>query len=166
MFAALVVAGGAAAYMSMRDSIVREDVGDNAALRPLQEQLADFPGCNIRYRTHHRMSDTTVLLGGCGESAAHASISVPSGWRFPDLAFEATRDAANRRWRIYVDKSKVPLDTLVTALGKLAPAVMTDGAAALKKSDESDHAWQQGQGDREKSAADRADKNRASYDGH
>ncbi|HEY0194367.1 MAG TPA: hypothetical protein VGC42_24810 [Kofleriaceae bacterium] len=161
--AALVVVGGAAAYMSMSDQIAREDVGDNAALGPVQDQLAGFNGCEIEYRTHHRMSNTLVQLASCGEPRSTAHVTVPADWKFPDLVFEARRDNARRRWRIYVDKSRTSLDTLVAALSKVAPVIVGDGNAQLQKAQAGDRAWRDGEADRDKAAHDQTDQNRASY---
>lgn len=162
-FGVFVVVGGAVAYMSMRDTIAREDVGDHASLAPIQDQLAGLDACEIQYRTHRRMGKDQVLLVSCGEPRSTAWVSVPKGWSYPDFVFEARRDNAKRRWKVYVDKQRTSLDTLVDALGKLAPVLITDGRAALDKARASDRAWHDGQEARDKAAKDQTEKNRASY---
>lgn len=162
--AALVVAG---AFIFAYRSFGRpsgEDVGGLAAMRPVQDGLAQLPACGVRYRYHHRSPSDKVLLETCEKDSITGWVDVPKGWTFPSSGFVAERDRVGAPWRVFVDKERVSLDVLVAALTTLTPILANQGVAELARQRKSRDDYRSGAAERERAAKEAAAKNRSSYD--
>ena len=162
---AAVITGGVFAFRRLGEP-TGEDVGGLAALRPVQDQLAALPACGIRYRNHQRSPRDKVLIEACEDVRfpTTAWISVPAGWTYDAVRFQATRARVGAPWQIFVDKDQVALDELSHALTALVPVLTTQGIAELAQQRAAADAYERGRAERERTERERAEQARRSYD--
>jgi hypothetical protein len=122
---------GAVLVFQLRDMIgARTDVGGLAALSQVQAHLRPIDACRIEYNTRKvgvgQDDSTSIRIYACNPGEVFPTpvlYKVPADWPYRHLAFSAERSNAAVRWKIMVDRERVPFDQLEAALGSVAPDI-------------------------------------------